>query len=217
MPSITCLTQTREYSQQFEKLVDKVKDLFVDVTSILAQLELIDCIQKLGLSGNFQKEIKECLESITITSDKKKNLDTYGTALSFKLLRQFGHFVSQSSLLADKNILKKSSVGGIKEIIELFDGSHLASNGEIFLDGVKAFTINCLKDASANIHDDHIEQVVHALELPSYWRVQWFDVKWHINQYEKQENVNPFLLDLAKVNFNITQAILQKEVKELSR
>jgi len=112
-----------------------------------------------------------------------------------------------------------------KDIIELLEASHLGLEDEIILDEAKMFAINWLKDAfisySINIKElvpiKVVERVVHALELPSHWRVPWFDLKWHVKQYQASKDMDPVLLELTKLNFNITQAKLQKEVKELSR
>jgi alpha-farnesene synthase len=111
--------------------------------------------------------------------------------------------------------------------MELLEASHLGLEGEQILEDAKIFAINWLKVAltstssTINIKElcDNmvVQRVVHALELPSHWRVTWFDVKWHMKQYQTIENMDPVLLELTKLNFNIIQAKLQKEVKELSR
>ena len=66
----------------------------------LEQLELIDILQKLGISYHFEGEIKRILEGLYDNIDhgsdtdmwKMKNL--YVTALKFRLLRQHGYIVS---------------------------------------------------------------------------------------------------------------------------
>ncbi|CAA2956513.1 Exo-alpha-bergamotene synthase [Olea europaea subsp. europaea] len=60
-------------------------------------------------------------------------------------------------------------------------------------------------------------QVSHALELPLHWRVQKLEAKWFINVYENRHDVNLTLLELAKLDFNIVQAIYQDEIKQMSR
>jgi alpha-farnesene synthase len=114
----------------------------------------------------------------------------------------------------------------VKNIVELLEASHLGLESEIILDEAKKFAKNWLKDAltstSSSINIELcdkmvVQRVVHALELPSHWRVPWFDVKWHMKQYQTIEHMDPVLLELTKLNFNIIQAKLQKEVKELSR
>ena len=105
----------------------------------------------------------------------------------------------------------------IKEMLELLEASHLGLEGENILDVARDFSTATLKESISSLDSDLAKQVVHVLELPSQRRVQWFDVKWHINSYEKDNHMNSSLLELAKVHFNIVQAILQKDLRESSR
>jgi len=112
-----------------------------------------------------------------------------------------------------------------KDVVELFEASHLGLEGEKILDEAKLCAINSLKEtfslSSKNkdlLSDDlDAERMVHSLELPSHWRVQWFEVKWHVKQYNREKNKDHVLLELSKLNFNMIQATLQLELKELSR
>uniref|UniRef100_M1DH87 Terpene synthase metal-binding domain-containing protein n=1 Tax=Solanum tuberosum TaxID=4113 RepID=M1DH87_SOLTU len=72
--------------------------------------------------------------------------------------------------------------------------------------------------------DDHdknnilVKQVSHALEMPLHWKVQRLEARWFIdNVYEQSECFNPILLQLAKLDFNMLQAIYLDELKQLSR
>jgi len=113
--------------------------------------------------------------------------------------------------------------GDVKDVVELLEASHLGLEGEKILDKAKTCAINSLKDSFCSINKDQLSDTVddermdHSLELPSHWRVQWFEVKWHVKQYSKEKNMNPVLLELSKLNFNMIQATLQLELKELSR
>ena len=64
----------------------------------LKQLELIDILQRLGISYHFENEIKDVLkrtyEKRYEGDDWKKN-NLYATSLEFRLLRQHGFKVSQ--------------------------------------------------------------------------------------------------------------------------
>lgn len=110
-----------------------------------------------------------------------------------------------------------------KDIMELLEASHLGLEGEQILDELKKLATTWLKDcftsSAINIKEFNVdvERVVHALELPSHWRVPWFGVKWHVKHFQTEKDMDPDLLELAKLNFNITQVKLQREVKELSR
>lgn len=142
------------------------------------------------------------------------------TLVYFWISDILGEFLDEKGL-----VMRESSFAGdIKDNMELLEASHLVIEGENILEQVKKFTINWLKDtltsSSINIDEQSnlvVQRVVHALELPSHWRVPWFDVKWHFRQYQTEKHMNPILFELAKLNFNIIQAKLQKEVKELSR
>ncbi|RDX81761.1 Alpha-farnesene synthase [Mucuna pruriens] len=224
-------TQKEEFAMQLKKQVMEAKGLFVQEAGVLQNLELIDWIQKLGLANYFQKEINHFLESAVIfyvnnnnniNPNVNQNLHVY--ALCFRLLRQHGYSVLPdilSNFLDERGkVVKKSSyVSDGKDVVELLEASHLCLEGERILDEAKTCVINSLKYAFSpnSIIINQLPNLVRALELPSHWRVQWFDVKWHVDQYKKDKHMNPILLELAKLNFNMIQAKLQMEIKELSR
>ena len=118
---------------------------------------------------------------------------------------------------------QKNTLADVKVMLEILEASHVALEGEKSLDEAKAFTKENLSKLmiSNNLENTYISKhVARALELPSHWRVQWFDVKWQIMAYEKDKDMNgstSILLDLAKLNFNMVQATLQKDLRELSR
>lgn len=54
------------------------------------QLELVDTMQRLGVSYHFEEEIKEILSKI-YNNYRKKQESLYAAALQFRLLRQHGY------------------------------------------------------------------------------------------------------------------------------
>uniref|UniRef100_A0A6N2KZ68 Uncharacterized protein n=1 Tax=Salix viminalis TaxID=40686 RepID=A0A6N2KZ68_SALVM len=48
-------------------------------------------------------------------------------------------------------------------------------------------------------------------------QVLWFEVTWNRNAHENDKQTNKHLLALAKVNFNMVQATLQKDLRDSSR
>ncbi|CAI9783885.1 unnamed protein product [Fraxinus pennsylvanica] len=60
-------------------------------------------------------------------------------------------------------------------------------------------------------------QVSHALELPLHWRVQKLEAKWFIYVYENRHDADYTILEFAKLDFNIVQAMYQDEIKQMSR
>jgi (-)-alpha-terpineol synthase len=88
------------YTRRVNKLKEEVRMMLNKVVDPSNQLELIDILQKLGLSYHFEDEIKKLLKSMC---DNISNNDTwdkevlYVAALKFRLLRQHGYNVSQGN------------------------------------------------------------------------------------------------------------------------
>ncbi|KAM3749479.1 hypothetical protein ACB098_05G188300 [Castanea mollissima] len=223
LQSLSSKYDGQEYERRVQKLKEDVRIIFANAVDSVAAFELIDSINKLGLASHFDMEIKEALD--TIASTKKKisspEEDLYTTALCFRLFRQHGYEVSQDmfrSFMDEKTgFFRDNKHINIKEMLELLEASHLGFEGENILDVARDFSTATLKESVSSLDSDLAKQVVHVLELPSQRRVQWFDVKWHINSYEKDIHTNSSLLELAKLHFNIVQAILQKDLRESSR
>ncbi|KAI7991767.1 hypothetical protein LOK49_LG12G02308 [Camellia lanceoleosa] len=86
-------------------------------------------------------------------------------------------------------------------------------------DEARDFTTRNLKE---NLKKKDIDQnlamlVRHSLELPLHWRVLRLEARWFIDVYERRQDMNSLLLELAKLDFNMVQAIHQQEVKQMSR
>lgn len=67
------------------------------VVEPLHQLELIDTLQRLGVSYHFEDEIKKILNAIHSSNHsnyEQKQDGLYAVALKFRLLRQHGHDIS---------------------------------------------------------------------------------------------------------------------------
>ena len=70
------------------------------VVGPLEQLELIDTLQRLGLSYHFESEMKRILEGLYNNDhcgDTWKEENLYVTALKFHLLRQHGYKASEGN------------------------------------------------------------------------------------------------------------------------
>ena len=59
--------------------------------------------------------------------------------------------------------------------------------------------------------------VSHALELPLHCRMLRLEARWFIDKYRSREDMNPILLELAELDFNIVQATHQEDLKQVSR
>ncbi|MCD9559927.1 hypothetical protein HAX54_018304 [Datura stramonium] len=99
--SLTSQYSEGKYKVEAEKLKEEVSwEFSKSVSSPVAQLELVDRIDKLGLSGYFEVETKKALENTIMYmksyySRSKEEEDLYATALCFRLLREHGYPASQ--------------------------------------------------------------------------------------------------------------------------
>ncbi|KAH9685733.1 Beta-myrcene/(E)-beta-ocimene synthase 2 [Citrus sinensis] len=167
-----------------------------DVTEPLDQLELIDNLQRLGLAYHFETEIRNILHNIYNSNKdynwRKENLHK-------------GGFICND----------------FKEIMSLHEASYFSLEGESIMEEAWQFTSKHLKEVmiSKSKQGDVFvaEQAKRGLELPLHWKVPMLEARWFIDVYEKREDKNHLLLELAKLEFNVLQAIYQEELKDVSR
>nr|AQT33224.1 chloroplast sabinene synthase [Murraya koenigii] len=219
------------YARQLEKLKEQVKAMLqqdykaVDLDP-LHQLELIDNLHRLGVSYHFKDEIKRTLDGIY---NKNTNKSLYAAALKFRILRQHGYDIpvkeTFSRFIDDKGSFKSSSHGDdCRGMLALYEAAYLLVEEEstIFRDSI-SFTTTYLKEwvgkHDSNKHGDEYlcTLVNHALELPLHWRMRRLEARWFIDVYESGPDMNPILLELAKLDFNIVQAVHQEDLKYVSR
>ncbi|KAH9660168.1 Beta-myrcene/(E)-beta-ocimene synthase 2 [Citrus sinensis] len=219
------------YARQLEKLKEQVSAMLQQDNKVvdldpLHQLELIDNLHKLGVSYHFEDEKKRTLDRI---HTKNTNKSLYATALKFRILRQYGYNTpvkeTFSRFMDEKGSFKSSSHSDdCKGMLALYEAAYLLVEEEssIFRDA-KSFTTAYLKEwvikHDNNKHDDeHLCTLVnHALELPLHWRMPRLEARWFIDVCENGPDMNPILLELAKVDFNIVQAVHQENLKYASR
>ncbi|XP_042487418.1 alpha-terpineol synthase, chloroplastic-like [Macadamia integrifolia] len=211
------------YKDKTKKLEDEVKHKLDDrAMGHLCQLELIDDIERLGLSYLFEEEIKKALDTIACMKDMDTRTEEslHATALQFRLLRQHGYEISQgvfNHLKDEAGNFIASSLDDVKGVLSLYEASHLAVEGENILDEARDFTRTVLEGIKCDMEPGLAKLVIHALEHPLHWRMHWLEARWYIDIYGEKENSIPALIELAKLNFNIVQAVHQKDLAELSR
>lgn len=109
-----------------------------------------------------------------------------------------------------------------KGMLHLYEASYFSTSGERILDEARDFTTKHLEEYRKKKMDNKINDVIsilvnHALELPLHWRMLRLEARWFIDVYEKTNNKNTTLLEFAKLDFNIVQAIHQEDLKDMSR
>nr|ADR74206.1 (E)-beta-ocimene/myrcene synthase [Vitis vinifera] len=211
------------YTRRLDKLKRDVKPMLGKVKKPLDQLELIDVLQRLGLYYHFKDAIKRILDSIynqyNQHEDWKKD-DLYATALEFRLLRRHGYDVPEdvfSRFKDETGSFKACLCEDMKGLLCLYEASYLCVQGESTLEQARDFAHRHLgKGLEHNIDQNLAIEVNHALELPLHWRMPRLEARWFIDIYEKRQDMNPILLEFAKLDFNMVQATHQEDLKHMS-
>ncbi|CAK7345763.1 unnamed protein product [Dovyalis caffra] len=222
--SLTSKYVGEPYLGRANKLKAEVKVMLEKALEPINQLELLDTLQRLGLAHHFVDEAKNILKSMfhdTHIEDTETKADLYATALEFRLLRQHGHLVPQevfNRFKDERGNFRANVCSDIKGMLHLYEASYYSVEGESILDDARNFTSkhleNYVKQCDSNEYLSML--VIHTLETPLAWRVLRFEASWFIKLYESQQNMEPILLELAKLDFNMTQATHQEELKHSS-
>ncbi|CAK9149891.1 unnamed protein product [Ilex paraguariensis] len=217
MQGTECTKRMNELKRHMKMMLEKAEEP-------LDQLELVDNLQRLGVSYHFEDEINRVLEIIynnNGSDDKWHKEDLYAAALRFRLLRQHGYNVPQEVLNFRDNEgnLKSNLCEDTKGMLSLYEASHLAVVGESILERAREFTTKHLKEKlDEQKMDQNVDVLVHhALELPLHWRMLRLEARWFIDLYEKRPDMNLVLLEFAKLDFNIVQATHQSDLRFVSK
>ncbi|MBA0614699.1 hypothetical protein Godav_014963, partial [Gossypium davidsonii] len=147
-------------------------------------------------------EVRMMLEKVMDPLEKLELIDTLQRLEVFSgFMDEMGNF--KSSLCED-----------CKGLLNLYEASHLSMEDEGILDTARHFAAKQLQQyLKQKKLDEYVRMLVeHALELPLHWRVSRLEARWFIDLYEKREKRNPILLELAKLDFNIVQAVYQDDL-----
>ncbi|KAK6138318.1 hypothetical protein DH2020_027902 [Rehmannia glutinosa] len=187
-----------------DRFLRRAKKLKVEVSALLDrtndpydQIEVVDVLQRLGIFYHFTDYIDTVLKNINIHGWNKEVFKNF--------MDEIGNF-------------RTTFCNDIKGLLSLYEASYLSMEGESILDAAKEFAAHHLKQKlKQNINENITEEIAHAFEFPLHCRMLRLESRWYIDTYEKRPDMNPFLLELAKLDFNIVQTMYQDELKELSR
>ncbi|KAM6549108.1 hypothetical protein CsatB_020784 [Cannabis sativa] len=183
------------------------------------KMRLIDSIQRLGVGHYFEEEIKVILQMLSDFNSGQDDL--FNTGLRFRLLRHngfpttsdvFDKFINQKGEIEDV-IMGQDTLG----MLSLYEASYLAANCEESLVKAMEFTRSHLKSSMPFITQKLQNQVAKALELPRHLRMAPLEARNYIDEYGKELNHCPALLDLAKLEFNELQSLHKRELTEIIR
>ncbi|KAL2460374.1 terpene synthase 02 [Abeliophyllum distichum] len=170
------------YIRQASELKMQVKMMLDEAMEPLDQLDLIDNLQRLGISYHFEDDIKHILTIINRKYSKNREpgiKDLYATAFEFRLLRQHGFKVSQDIFDCFKNEkgdFKTSICEDTKGLLQLYEASFLSTEGETTLELAREFTIKHLQDQIVDQYSSLLVQ--HALEFPLHKTIPRAEARW---------------------------------------
>lgn len=190
----------------------------------LSLIEMIDDIQRLGLGHRLEMDIRKVLDNIVYSENvyyvaKDTSSTLHATALRFRLLRQHGYQISQDefkSFMDEKGDFLGFLCEDIEGMLSLHQASFLAVTGEDIMDEALEFTRKHLKN-HVDINKDQAEEVRKALDLPVHRKTLRQESREYIETYSQKAQANPRILELAKLDFNTAQLILQSDLQDMSR
>ncbi|XP_076913606.1 (-)-beta-pinene synthase, chloroplastic-like [Bidens hawaiensis] len=227
--SLSSKYKGEKYIARSETLKELVKTMIYKGNEMIENplniLSLIDELQRLGISYHFANEINNALDNIYKNNYESHEawtkMDLNLKSLGFRLLRQHGYHIPQE--IFRDNIDENGSVKGylfedIISMLNLYEATYHSVEDESILDSARIFTEEYLKANMENVADKNIASVVsRALEFPLHWMLPRVETKWFIEVYEKKRDMNPTVLELAKLDFNMVQAVYQEDMKYASR
>nr|QWB49538.1 terpene synthase 4 [Aquilaria sinensis] len=210
---------------EHKKLKQEVRNMIVaGIEDPARNLDLVDWIQRLGVSYHFQEEIEELFLKMLGKLDEyveKHADDLHKISLCFRLLRQQGYKVSSemfTSFKDDEGNFKESLNEDVEGLLSLYEASHLQIHGEDILEQALSFSVTQLefiiKDLSTCLLSTRVN---HALEYPIRKNFPRLGARFYISTYQDMPSHNQKILKFSKLDFNILQKEHQRELSQISR
>ncbi|XP_028801702.1 (-)-germacrene D synthase [Neltuma alba] len=214
-----------EMKRSIETLKEEVRKMLVSIMGKpLMKAEMVDSIQRLGLSYHFEAEIDEVLKQIHNDSVENNEIthieDLHSVALLFRLLRQHGYPTSAdvfNKFKDEKGNFSETLTSDVEGMISLYEASHLSIHGEDILDKALAFTTNHLQSITAESNPFVAAKLNHVLNQCPYRGIPRLEARKYISIYHLHPSHNEVLLTLAKLDFNALQKLHQKEIGNICK
>ncbi|XP_012568126.1 neryl diphosphate diphosphatase, chloroplastic-like [Cicer arietinum] len=190
----------------------------------MESLYMIDIIQRLGIEHHFAEEIEKqylILNNINPIEFVKSH-ELYDVALTFRLLRQGGHYVNPDlfdSLMCNKRNLREKYGNDMKGLIAMYEASQLSMEGEDILKDIGNFSSELLHTwLSRNQNCNEAIYVANTLQYPLHYGLSRFmDNNNIFLSGLKANNEWTCLEELANINSNIVRIMNQNEIIEVSK
>lgn len=106
----------------------------------------------------------------------------------------------------------------VKGTLSLYESYYFSSEGDSRMEAAWRFASKTLREHLDDIADPNLGiKVRHALKSPTDWRMPKLEARWYMDVYAKSDNMNPAILELAKLDFNIVQGVYQEDLKIFTR
>ncbi|MFQ6669279.1 hypothetical protein Gotur_034598 [Gossypium turneri] len=181
---------------QYEELKQQVRRMLVISTDKPYQnLDIIDAIQRLGVTYHFEKEIEDALHIIYQHHCNNTQIDDdlYTASVRFRLLREHGFNVccanTFNKFIDEKGKFKESLISDVKGMLELYEAAHFQLHGETILKEALAFTMFHL----------NLPRLVARSYIPIY------------EGYATHDKIS---MKFAKLDFNMVQHLHKEELSK---
>ncbi|KAL0459216.1 UNVERIFIED_CONTAM: Gamma-cadinene synthase [Sesamum latifolium] len=210
-----------KYVEAIEELKQEARSMLMSKESTTAEkLILIDTLERLGVGYHFEQEIEDQLQEIFRFQSQDKDYDLFTTAVQFRVLRQHRYSISCNvfnKFKGDGGEFKETLISDAKGLLSLYEAANVRIHGEDILEDAVTFTTHHLKRMVQQLEPRLQCQVKRALEQPLHRGIPKVEARHYISFYEKDESRNEILLKLAKLDFNYSQNLYKKELRDLSR
>ncbi|KAL6558025.1 hypothetical protein OROMI_018375 [Orobanche minor] len=214
-------------SEAIKKKSEIIQVLKNDVRSLLTTSEgkmidtmnLIDTVERLGLSHYFQNEIQQKLQQVFNLITDYEAYDLYTVALHFRLFRQHGYPISSeifSKWMDVEGKFKDSLKSDAKGVLSLYEASYLRTHGETILDDALAFTTSTLKSMAPSLGSPLNKKIEHALVQPLHLGIPRVEARSFISLYEEEDHKDEILIRFAKLDYNLLQMMHKEELHQVS-
>uniref|UniRef100_A0A5B7AAS5 Uncharacterized protein n=1 Tax=Davidia involucrata TaxID=16924 RepID=A0A5B7AAS5_DAVIN len=212
------------YAKEIKVLTEEVRRILAACGSKRAEkMNLINTLERLGVSYHFGKEIEEQLEQIFYNYsnfEDDENYDLCTTALHFRIFRQHGYNMSCDvfNKFKDGNgKFKETLTSNVMGMLSLYEATHLRIHGEDILDEAFTFTTTHLESMATHLSPALAKQVMQALKQPLHKGIPRVEARHYISFYQEDTSRNETLLRLAKLDFNLLQLLHKQELCDISR
>ncbi|KAJ4726171.1 Linalool synthase [Melia azedarach] len=213
--------ETDEEIRHLQLKVEIKRMLMAHVNKPSQKLDLIDAIQRLGVSYHFEHAIDELLEKIHDCDLREDDDDDlYSISLQFRLLRQHGFKISCDVFNKFKDIngnFKASLTEDVRGMLSLYEAAHLRVHGEIILDEALAFTMSHLETVATQLNSPLTAQVNRAINRPLRKSLPRLEARHYMAFYQQDPSHSEALLTFAKLDFNMLQKLHQRELSDILR